>query len=458
MTRFRESLGILATSPGRIARKPFSEHLSGLRFAWENDSFDDKFDPEHIRRLVAETRDVYRRGQIVTNAKTLKQLAQALWDDELELANDGRFASSYVMSLESCRSKSPLKSVARQYLFRWPVGERATGIIGDYIRNKASSLTSGWLSLAASNYLFEGERGLSLLAEKMLRSLEGPEDALEETGLRGSNTSGVYAEHVFIKACDLVRKRPDRSSYERLIQFLFYSGDSKGDFRFSSGVAANAFVGAMLGPWKVEPPSADLQRWIIKRVLDAFDDPRLTVGKWEGVDQEYIGLLKRWLAQESLEQFLNIVDQSITDFDKRRMWSYRRPFWTSYFEAGLIQEAWVLFGRDATRIAKAAARENPEFASSYGFLDSTDKSHSVLLMKIGDITIAEWSHNGKCWIWQAGFNAPKLYQKRMTDHACRWAPFSQVHGGAPNYRWQHAVAAELHRLGVPKTPLIKWRP
>ena len=66
----------------------------------------------------------------------------------------------------------------------------------------------------------------------------------------------------------------------------------------------------------------------------------------------------------------------------------------------------------------------------------------ILLLRVGSLTVVEWSHSGACRIWQSNSNrAPKLYQNRyqrevlMADSEER-----VVHDSRGN--WQ----AKLHRI------------
>ncbi len=448
----------MSTSPQRLTQKTFSRQLVDLSIGWGANSLIEEFDPDHFKKLINAARETFHRGELIRNTRLLRELAQGLWDTTFRLASKPNFLAFYINSIEKSASISPLKAIARQYLFHWPKNEREGGPISDYLRRNQNRMKVGWLKDAVDHKLFEGGIAIPALAKATLQLNDHPINNLEKAGLRGSIISGAYSQAVFEQACGITSENPSRASYECLIDFFLYNEPGDDEFRYGNSSARNAFIKAFLYPWRQQNPESGMQRWIIARLLKSFDDPRLSMGKWDGIEQQYIGILKRWLAQESLEQFLNIVDQSITDSDNKRMWKYRRPFWKSYFDANLVQEAWVLFGRNATRLAKHAASQDESFAESYGYLNSSDKSHSVLLMKIGDITIAEWSHNGKCWIWHTSHDVPKFYQKKMIDNECRGAPFGQIHSSAMRYGWQQSVAAELVRLGVPKTPQEKWRP
>lgn len=458
MKGLRHSLDTLPSSARRLANPTFSKELHSVKFNWEVESPVVEADPERLAKLVHQARTAMKGGEMISRPRDLAQLCIALWDPQFGLSKSEKFVEFYLSCLNACPANSPFKSLGRQYLFHWPASERAGGRIQLFLRESEARRVGGWMRSAFEYRLFNGEEAVPYLAEIALSGPSAPLENLEPTGLRGAALSGAYAEAIFVSACTHTKSAPTREKYGKLIEFQHETGAPLRAPRFPSTPAKNAYLDAFLSPWSRRNIDVQLKRWITKTLIDQFNDPRLSMAKWAGVSEPLVLTFKKWLAQESLEQFLNIVDQSITEFSKRRMWSYRRPFWTSYFNAGYVHEAWVLFGHDALKLARSAQNQDESFSSSFGVLESADRSQSVLLMKIGDAIIAEWSHNGKCWIWPNETKAPKLYKKEMTGDACRHAPFEQIHGGAENYRWQSAVASELHRLGIPKTHSAEWIP
>jgi hypothetical protein len=71
-----------------------------------------------------------------------------------------------------------------------------------------------------------------------------------------------------------------------------------------------------------------------------------------------------------------------------------------------------------------------------------DRNHAVLLLRLGDLVIADWSHNGRCGIWiERNRKAPSLLKGRYTSDDVDWSSADQswVHAGAANYTWQSKV-------------------
>jgi hypothetical protein len=162
-------------------------------------------------------------------------------------------------------------------------------------------------------------------------------------------------------------------------------------------------------------------------------------------------------------QFLDIVGRSMTDADSRRMWAYRRAFWTSYLlgsdGAPAIQKAWIAFGRNAAQLARDAARSTAD-QSLMSFGEQNDKSdmHSALIMEIGDLLIVDWSHSAKYNVWKKGDRGrPELFKSSYPNGALYSAPLQDSHVAPANYTWQKKLAKiiEGKNFYAEKT---SWRP
>lgn len=107
----------------------------------------------------------------------------------------------------------------------------------------------------------------------------------------------------------------------------------------------------------------------------------------------------RWLAQASLEQFLKVVDR-VAPKDK---WEDRRLFWSAYIEKRVVGNSWVAFGSDGALVARRLAEESADTVMGrFAKIVGAQANHPVLLLQIGDLVIADWSHNGTLRIWRRG--------------------------------------------------------
>jgi hypothetical protein len=133
------------------------------------------------------------------------------------------------------------------------------------------------------------------------------------------------------------------------------------------------------------------------------------------------GRLHFWLIENAIHQFLDVVDHD-ADPDQ---WPYRKAFWLSYLKAGHVKDAWVAFGpaaadraRDLTESSKAPRRLYADLTGA------PQPTQSVLLLKIDNLVIGDWSHTGACRFWTKDSEAGK----RLTDAEGNWlSQYSAAH-------------------------------
>jgi len=88
-----------------------------------------------------------------------------------------------------------------------------------------------------------------------------------------------------------------------------------------------------------------------------------------------------------------------------------------------------------------------------------------LLMKIGGLTIAEWSHNGACRIWAPNvskeqYSIPIFYIFKKPYHAQQLKGISDEwirHSSSQKYLWQKKVAHIIHQYTNIKITQIEYR-
>ena len=150
----------------------------------------------------------------------------------------------------------------------------------------------------------------------------------------------------------------------------------------------------------------------------------------------------RWLAQATLEQFLKVVDRVAPN----HQWDYRRAFWNAYIERRAVGNAWVAFGSSGTQIAKRLADHSGDaLMRRFATLMAASSDHAVLLLQIGDLVIADWSHNGRLRIWRrSNPNAPELNRSSYLAAELRGdADFETVH--RPPDGWQSKAEAHIRK-------------
>ena len=220
-----------------------------------------------------------------------------------------------------------------------------------------------------------------------------------------------------------------------LDQVLRISADPAGGLRFPS--RRRLLAAALLLPFADPQVPGQPVEAIKSFLLEHYGHPRVKVTNWQGVRAEAIEVFMRWIVQATLEAFFDVVDATA----KPEHWLYRRAFWEAYRRQGYLSDAWVVLGRHARQEVNLRLSH---LKGSYGILRGSQSDQSVLLMKVGDLVIAEWSHQGACRIWRSQQpEAPKLYQQEYDAAALR-DPFPAGlfrHDGSVWGSWQSKVAA-----------------
>jgi hypothetical protein len=226
-----------------------------------------------------------------------------------------------------------------------------------------------------------------------------------------------------------------------------------------AGIGEAMLVYGLLNPWQTATPG-QAHREAIKRLLvSRIGDPRLNSPRWSAVAASVPGngdallaVLKRWLTQETVHKFFEFVSSVTANRDQ---WAARKEFWLAYLNAGDIQDAWFAFGRTALTQARTLLGND----SAYGAMTGAEATHAALILSIGDMRIAEWSHDGACRFWTSGNPAaPALYEKQYSGAQLR--PDAGNRRVMPHFKaiphnrgWEPEFAGFIHRhagIGHPR--------
>ena len=218
----------------------------------------------------------------------------------------------------------------------------------------------------------------------------------------------------------------------------------------------HALAEGLLLPYDRHPPTPEVLVRIRDLLIhrDQLGDPRLPRDhRWDEIP-EARSIFLRWLANEALDLFLQVVSETADEGH----WRFRRPFWEAYLRRGLVDEAWVALGRRAAAIARRTKCAGRRY---HGRLVGASQNHSVILLRIGDITIAEWSHSGTCRAWLGSSPwTPNLYDAEYEAGDLRAMPdFKKRHHGSEAGRWQADVEAWIRRqtgARVDRSDYMPW--
>lgn len=222
-----------------------------------------------------------------------------------------------------------------------------------------------------------------------------------------------------------------------------------------------AIADALLLPYSDATPEKRDRDRLLSFLLEQFEDPRQRPEHWTPMPQAS-RIARKWLIEQSLRQFLDVVSHSIVDPTGALQWRYRRAFWTAVYDHQLITDACVIFDDEGARIAERVFEGKTPYskwrrAARYTQRKQIQRGQACLLLRIGPGVVAEWSHNGRCNIWRdAGdATAPKLHQDDYSSDevqaASGYAPLEAaklaiMHSAPATYSWQGKVANVISEL------------
>ncbi len=314
-------------------------------------------------------------------------------------------------------------------LTRWAERSRNFGLLQ---RDAPLRLIAPWWNSSGSFEVYAGEAGLV--------------PGLEHSALVRRAT-GAMLERVN----EQLRTGQATSEWlERAFEWIAPSG------RLRFGYQRIRTAEALLSPFLHQSPEPPVQHALQEILLRAIGHPGPAREQWQGVSLELRAVLSRWLVGRSLDDFFHVLDKTAEEHH----WRYRRAFWSAYLERGAISDAWVVLGPAARQIVRRDLKEVQNDAGTLLAGDGAQGNHSVLLLRIGNLTIAEWSHSGKCRIWIAGNRAsPRLYEaqygRRQLMDGCDW---DKAHMGSEEGRWQSQIAQQIERHTRIRVPSGEYMP
>lgn len=408
-------------------------------------------------KLVA----AFKQGKLANlNRRELRQVPRGFFDGPLPIAIEAPLRENVLQLIGNRRQKSAVLASVFQYLEWFDPQNEALKLVGEWLDEVVRGWSWPWHDRAIRYQLFKVNEAPSRLAVTVLNNGMPVHRVLEDIGLHEFSATGALVEYAFAAACLFV-SRTDQSKVVVLQERLIAWANRGSGFSYEK--LFPLYVSALLEPWESLEPTEVHRRAIIGELEEYAGDPRVRPAKWNVVKDrapKAYAVLLRWLTKASVYQFFDIVDR-VTD--NEIMWKYRRAFWTSYLEVGHIEQAWVVFGASGQRLARQLAKESDDKGLMYfGKLakgGSRSPNHTALVVKIGDLTIAEWSHNGKYNIWKKNdAGAPKLFQDYYQPDDLRLAPIDGSHTSSENFGWQRTVAAIIKNETGRSTPTSDWQP
>ena len=372
--------------------------------------------------------------------------------------------------LEHCRREGNRRLCATLvgiYLLNFSADSDGIARLGNWLAHQVDRWGLDWRIHHKSYDLFAAT-GPSAIAREALRSPFDTHSFLKKMKMDGLLLHKGFVPAALSEAITLYRRSASQlnsSNAEvmlgRLLEWVIDPQDNK--FRHAS--LRQKFMESLILPWADrQQPSIEVQKLTQSFLLKHFGDPRLPShqAEWRLIDPAALRVFYRWLAKQSVEQFLRVVDELAID----HQWRYRRAFWESYLRHGFIEDAWVAFAPHGMRKIRDIAARNADDLSwrSCATLDgSWDKKHAVLILKIGDLMIADFSHSGKCRLWRDGNKKkPSPYQQSYGRDSLMHAQadWEFVHSGSEKYHWQGQVSERISYvtgISINREEFNPWR-
>jgi hypothetical protein len=358
----------------------------------------------------------------VSSKRDLRIILDRAWID----SGDALLVADCLIQIIGRSSKALDRILVETYLQQFPFGHPSFSRLIEALLQVASRAGSRWKQPAERWNLFDPTAGPATVGTALI-DLD-PRSVTEDSGLSGDLLSGGFSRVAWRNACAKVAESDDDSAPRRA-KALVAAAEIIGDLPAEHAHYARA----LLKPWVERTPSPPMKRFIIGELTGRIGDPRLERNRWRGLSRELkvhypdedvarlFGRLHFWLIENAIHQFLDVVDHD-ADPDQ---WPYRKAFWLSYLKAGHVKDAWVAFGpaaadraRDLTESSKAPRRLYADLTGA------PQPTQSVLLLKIDNLVIGDWSHTGACRFWTKDSEAGK----RLTDAEGNWlSQYSAAH-------------------------------
>ncbi|MBU1700319.1 MAG: hypothetical protein KJ970_15800 [Candidatus Eisenbacteria bacterium] len=402
----------------------------------------ENFDPEVTYKAIV--REFASNGNL--NSLAPQYLRQAPWvlfyelKKQTVLGKNPKIVSALLQTLRNKPRSGPIISLwhvfLRDYPTDWQTFESIRIGVKDLLKCQLVGLRKA--RLREDNFHLLDKNGPERMAKLIYESDRPILDIYEEAGLVNELARGLFAKVTFSEIFGRLRNGLENGSVEenRLTRVFKYARE--GD-RIRIEGAKGELAEALLEPFIEDTPPENLKKAIQSFLLDTVGDPRISKGAWQGIGKQAQNVLYRWLVGASLKQFFNLLDETA----QQHMWRYRHVFWDAYYKNGFVKDAWVALGSHASARARYDKTGSYEQSATLG---GSQGNQSVLFMKIGSITITEWSHSGKCRIYKnTDSNKPELYQGYYHAQRLRLGgDFEVTHHGSESGKWQKTISDKIY--------------
>jgi hypothetical protein len=377
-----------------------------------------------IRRELQQT--CAAGGAATLPIRTLRRAPLVFWDREPYAAALPGLVDAF---FEAASRRDRLLREVIEAWFRdfWPDLPRFSKsgeVIAALVSRSLDPRLAFWANASNRYAIFDAQRGPQNVGSALLSGAEGTQKVLADVGmdnpLRAAGRFFRAAVLALLHALPKALQRPDAAmAFDRAAEILEVRQPTQDRIgrmverpvlRFPD--LAGETISAMLSPWLPAPQGPhtapkDVIKAFLMRVIG---DPRLYPDRWKPAPEECARLMRSWLAEASLETFFDLISEKNDD----PQWRYRRAFWRACLRKmpkDQPGEVWVILGPGMAARAKAVR----DLANGYGSMDASGQygEQAVLLIRLGNIILSEWSNVGPVRAWLVGDRkCPPLYRSR----------------------------------------------
>ena len=250
---------------------------------------------------------------------------------------------------------------------------------------------------------FNPDAAPALLGAEMARQ-DNPYLFLKSQGVSSPHATGLF-EEAFLEMLDILKsdlRHLEEGSFYKVMHWLQPNPSTTAVTTRAEGIEAIVLP--------LEDEKSNPLRDVVERFLiGAFGDPRVNRAEWKGVGQKALAIINRWLTSKSLKMFFDIINK----FEDSHMWESRREFWMAMDRRELIDQAWVVLNPEGEKHARQLGQEYDDNSFlSHGSVAFPERDKCFFIMKIGDLTVVEGTHNFKVRIYDGDIdNPPPLWEE-----------------------------------------------
>src|SRR5579871_5677114 len=237
------------------------------------------------------------------------RIAWCLWTTKPAVAEDDRALDAMlnrVVDMVRNKKRRPYRQLASAYLTDFAIDRPKLAQISGVLRDFASAAGEPWDKLQARYALFTGAEAVGRIARLALKEQTNIQGLLKPAGVRGMLLEAGFAEAVHDKGLEILRSTPVHTAVERIDTVRRWSLDEERlIFKRCKGQLARAVV----LPFGERIPALAERNEILNFLIARFGDPRISGGEWIGLD-DVVDILRRWLIEQSLRQFLDVWTKS----------------------------------------------------------------------------------------------------------------------------------------------------